>query len=238
MKKFILIAFLALTLTSCMTTEKCKAQDYIDWVGNPASLGYGALYNWYAASNANFAPAGWHVPTYTEAAALLTYLGGDTIAGGKLKEVGFTNWNSPNTGATNEVGFNLKGSGLRDYISGNFTNVKLVSLFGTTLTSGSNWAVMMTQNTSATISGSYYFKKNGVSVRLIKDNSTNEGDVTDYDGNVYHVVDINGQIWLTSNWKCEHLNDGTAIPIETDNTNWSTATTMKMCFYGNGRNNR
>ena len=48
---------------------------------------------------------GWHLPTDGELLMLSNYLGGDNIAGGKLKEAGTLHWNSPNTGATNETGF-------------------------------------------------------------------------------------------------------------------------------------
>ncbi len=67
---------------------------------------YGKLYNWYAVSkisngNKNVCPTGWHVPTDAEWTVLTEYLSGASVAGGKMKEVGTTSWNSPNTDATN-----------------------------------------------------------------------------------------------------------------------------------------
>jgi len=44
-------------------------------------------------------PKSWHVPTDAEWTTLTTYLGGEIVAGGKLKETGTTHWESPNTGA-------------------------------------------------------------------------------------------------------------------------------------------
>jgi uncharacterized protein (TIGR02145 family) len=67
---------------------------------------YGKLYNWYAVSkttndNKNVCPTGWHVPTDAQWTVLTNYLGGQGIAGGKMKEVGTASWNSPNIEATN-----------------------------------------------------------------------------------------------------------------------------------------
>ena len=78
---------------------------------------YGVLYNWPAAmagsasSSANpsgvqgVCPTGWHLPSDAEWTQLTTYLGNESVAGGKLKETGTTHWASPNTDATNTSGF-------------------------------------------------------------------------------------------------------------------------------------
>jgi len=73
---------------------------------------YGYLYNWLTVSR-NPCPSGWHVPSDSEWQVLIDFLGGDNVAGGKLKATGFQYWARPNTGATNESGFNALGGGYR-----------------------------------------------------------------------------------------------------------------------------
>ena len=74
---------------------------------------YGKLYNWYAVNDPRgLAPNGYHIPTDAEWTTLTTYLGGDSIAGGKMKEVG--TWLSPNIGATNSSSFTALPGGARD----------------------------------------------------------------------------------------------------------------------------
>lgn len=87
---------------------------------------YGVLYNWTAAMDGEASsttnpsgiqgvcPTGWHLPSDAEWTELTDYLGGESVAGGKLKETGTTHWASPNTGATNETGFTALPGGGRD----------------------------------------------------------------------------------------------------------------------------
>jgi uncharacterized protein (TIGR02145 family) len=85
--------------------------------GNESNVAtYGRLYTWNAVTDSrNVCPTGWHIPTDAEWTTLTTYLGGESVAGGKLKETGTSHWQSPNTGATNETGFTALPSGERDY---------------------------------------------------------------------------------------------------------------------------
>jgi len=72
---------------------------------------FGGLYNWYTVNTGNLCPTGWHVPGSNEWTTLVDYLGGTSVAGGKLKETGSTHWTSPNFGATNESGFTARPGG-------------------------------------------------------------------------------------------------------------------------------
>jgi uncharacterized protein (TIGR02145 family) len=75
---------------------------------------YGKLYNWYACVDARqLCPVGWHVPTDAEWTVLTDYLGGESVAGGKMKTTGTSLWNSPNQGATNSSGFSAVPGGNR-----------------------------------------------------------------------------------------------------------------------------
>lgn len=97
-------------------------------------LTYGLLYNWYAVNDtADLTPAGWRVPTDQDWQELERTLGIDEIQldmsywrgtdqGGKLKESGTTHWTEPNTGATNEYGFNALPGGYRNK-DGSFSDI-------------------------------------------------------------------------------------------------------------------
>jgi len=80
---------------------------------------YGALYNWYAVNTGKLAPVGWRVPADSDWFTLELYL--NPHAGGRLKEVGTTHWETPNTGATDERGFRALPAGIRDCSFWNWT---------------------------------------------------------------------------------------------------------------------
>ena len=130
---------------------------------------YGALYNWYTVSTSNLCPTGWHVPTDAEWTTLTTYLGGESVAGGKLKETGTTHWTSPNTGATNESGFTVLPEGVR-WTDATFQYLGVVGSIQTSSQKFSNtaWTWGMNSN-SAALARDNYDKTLGVGTRCIKD---------------------------------------------------------------------
>lgn len=79
---------------------------------------YGHLYNEYKMPMA--CPPGWHLPSEEEWLELINNLGGPELAGGRLKEQGYENWQSPNTGSSNSSGFTALPAGGYDSNSGGF----------------------------------------------------------------------------------------------------------------------
>ena len=135
---------------------------------------YGKLYNWYAVSKTtngykNVCPTGWHVPTDAEWTVLTDYLGGTSVAGGKMKEVGTTNWKIPNTDATNTSLFTgLPGGyrvndGLYGYIGydGDWWSSSEYNTFNAW------YRYLGSSNGNAGRDG--YDKRNGLSVRCLRD---------------------------------------------------------------------
>lgn len=130
---------------------------------------YGRLYNWYAVNDSrNIAPVGWHVPSDEEWQILVDYLGGDDIAGRKMKEVGTEHWMSINT-ATNESGFTALPAGSRGY-NGVYLGICYNANFWSTteLFSYNAWLRTLYYNSSE-VDHYYYDKVYGFSVRCVKD---------------------------------------------------------------------
>ncbi len=77
---------------------------------------YGRLYTWDAVTDSrNVCPTGWHLPSDAEWNQLTTFLGGKSVAGGKLKETGRTHWLVTTPGATNETSFTALPGASRDF---------------------------------------------------------------------------------------------------------------------------
>lgn len=78
---------------------------------------YGALYNWHAVNTGKLCPVGWHVPTGAEWTTLTDFLGGQSLAGDKLKEAGDTTWKNifsdEEIKPTNASGFTALPGGFR-----------------------------------------------------------------------------------------------------------------------------
>ncbi len=151
---------------------------------------YGVLYNWPAAMNGaevnsnqgvvqGICPSGWHLPDHSEWEQLINYLGGDSIAGGKLKETGLTHWKSPNTGATNESGFTaLPGSGYMNYEGFEFWTPGYYSIWWSSswndLNPDQNFTILSSENSGVDYWSGWWsdlqtMKAHGVSVRCVKD---------------------------------------------------------------------
>lgn len=133
---------------------------------------YGYLYNWYAAADSrNICPSGWHVPTDGELTTLTTYLGGSTVAGGKLKATGTTYW-SNNAGASNISGFTALGSGFRSAGS-EFSNIKTGTFFWSSSSKSTvnAWQLFLTDNDNLTRRDSSP-NENGFSIRCIKNDDS------------------------------------------------------------------
>lgn len=132
---------------------------------------FGKLYNWYAVRTGKLAPTGWHVPSDLEWTALYNNLGGDSIAGGQMKDTSSL-WFSPNVGATNSSGFKALPAGYR-YASGDYYIIREVAFFWSTtqidtLASGYSWTCEL-NNTFKKAYRRVGSKGDGVSIRCIKD---------------------------------------------------------------------
>jgi uncharacterized protein (TIGR02145 family) len=69
--------------------------------------------------------------------------------------------------------------------------------------------------------------------QLVNAQSQDQDKLRDKDGNLYSVVKIGNQVWMAENLKTTKYNNGTSIPLVTENAEWSNLTTPAYCWYGN-----
>ena len=157
------------------------------YYNNDTSLGntYGKMYNWYAvagiwqaesnpptsaeiASRKSLAPSDWNVPSVADWSSLFNYLGGNSVAGGKMKEAGLNHWSDPNTDATNSSGFTGLPGGYRP------TNTIGQNLTGTGHWWCSDYLAPFAANffqltwTNGAVVNSTFDTRTGISVRWVK----------------------------------------------------------------------
>lgn len=238
-------------------TFKTPTRGYIvDRIDKTAFTGgyfhkFGFLYNWWAAigdktgnnsTDSEITSLGFHIPTSAEWNTIITAAGGNSTAGGTLKESDLMFWNSPISGGSNDFGFNGRGSGRRDQATGNFLYIKeYLNIWGSNTSSGYAYqAYIQRVNTNAIVSAGY--KNYGYSLRAVADNTTlNDGETGTYvgnDGKTYPTICIGGIEITAVNLSETKFRDGTWIhgfdggvytPIS--NAEWIALTSQGMCAY-------
>jgi uncharacterized protein (TIGR02145 family) len=166
---------------AALTTGACGVTNLINEVSDdsyvPANLAtYGRLYNWYAVNTGKLAPSGWHIPTNAEWTILTTFLGGQSVAGSKLKEAGTTHWLKPNKLytnpiATNESGFTALPGGYR-YKDGSYQYVNYEGYWWSSTEDSPNnsaWGRNINYSTAEVVPYNPLSKRSGFSVRCVKD---------------------------------------------------------------------
>ncbi len=159
----------------------CDGTDVAAAKANDNYTTYGVLYNCPAAMNGaassyanpsgvqGICPTGWHLPSEAEWTQLTDYLGGTSVAGGKMKEAGIAHWCTPNAGTTNSSGFTALAGGSRDS-NGTFYNVIYAGYWWSSTETSTNFAwngFLYYQYINFTSYSN--FKDNGYSVRCVRD---------------------------------------------------------------------
>ncbi len=140
---------------------------------------YGKLYNWYAVAgihdtdpstpNKILAPQGWHVPSDAEWTTLTTFLGGESVAGGKMKSTGTSLWLPPNTEATNSSGFTGLPAGYRSD-GGPFNTIGNNGIWWSSSENGTAFAWNRSLNSGNGYAyRNFLVKKTGFSLRCLRD---------------------------------------------------------------------
>ena len=160
-------------VTDSITWSQVSTPAWCNYFNNAANdVKYGKLYNWYTAADPrNVCPAGWHVPTDVEWTTLTDFLGGSSVAGGKMKTTtGWSDYQGLNGNGTNESGFSALPGGIR---------YPGVAYFSTIDKSGNYWSSSIENpytawfrhldNRNQDALRTYNNRRTGVSVRCLRD---------------------------------------------------------------------
>ena len=221
----------------------CRHVNWLMYYGQPAAgptLGYGLLYNWYAATDVRgIAPDGWRVPTEAYIDAFILEVGATNptaVKGERVVPEDHPRWDSG--AGTNSTGLSLYPAGIRSDVNGTYGNFGVSANFWTsTDVDGSNAVAFGVSAFSSTLSKfGFIAKKSGYAIRCVRDTEPPDATVTDIDGNLYNWVQIGTQYWLANNLKTTKYNNGDSIITGLDDAAWA-ATTDGAWAYPNGDQN-
>ena len=195
---------------------------------------YGNVYSGACLLDSSPIPSGdnWRFPSYADMLNLKIYANSNG-GGGALKEVNLLYWLSPNSGATNTLLFNARGSGILNN-NGALQQLKSYFAFWCLHPSDVNslYTFYLRYDKSYTYSLSQslaYQLSYGRSIRLCRENALmSTGDTGIYVGNngqIYRTIFIDSLEWLADNL-CETLySDFSPIPHAEDAASWDNPTT-------------
>ena len=135
-------------------TEVTAAQATANYVS------YGVLYNWPAVMTEGICPSGWHIPSDGEFTELTDFLGGESIAGGKMKDDVL--WNG-----TNSSGFSGLPGGFRH--SGGLYGIGSHGYWWSASEFGSSPIVRFLFVDYVNVTQDYYDRDRGFSARCVRD---------------------------------------------------------------------
>lgn len=152
------------------------------------------------------------------------------------------------TTLTNKIEVIVKDQNENEFIGAtvNFTVVEgsvsdVSTLTGEDGKASVTWTLGATQgNQTLTITA---YKKDGITALTGSPITVNAkaGGMIDYDNNIYFTVTIGNQVWMAENLKTTHYEDGTPIPLITDNIEWSNLGNNNIdkgyCYYNNDESN-
>jgi len=128
-------------------------------------LKYGKLYNWYAVNDPRgLAPAGWTLSSDADWAKLINYLGGQGVAGSRMKSI--SGWSEGNIGS-NETGFTGFPGGYR-VENGAFLNLGSIGTWWSSAESNALSAIDHYLAQSNSLGRSSSPKQRGESVRCLR----------------------------------------------------------------------
>lgn len=212
-----------ITTTTTTTEETCLKSEY------------GFLYNYSAVvDERNIAPEGWRVPTEADFDILIAAAGGEVNGGQHLKSASTDFWN---IAGDNSTGFGAVGGGVRSGYNGAYAwknNLGYYHSSDFVMNGGTPYNIILDLSSSTNhayttaISAINY----GLSVRLIKEDSVDEGYMCDNDNNIYPTVKIGNQVWMAQNLATITYRNGEAISGPSySNGQWPLIAGEAYCSY-------